>query len=915
VRSARGARSSLAESEPAPTSGPEASANVEPLRVGAQSDPAVECDAVVAETAALRKSVDDRDEWIHDAEAEHSRIMGSRLLRLRHTLVEPWSPRKPIHVARSVASLLFPRSVKRGARTVRETWRNPPPTASPTVLDERFDPDLYRALYWDVEESGSDPLEHYLAYGKSEGRVGWLDLTQDLTSLEPGRPTALVVFHDGSRTGAPILGFNLVRRLLGDRNVVALFYKPGPIMAACRAAGALVVGPEVVPGGRLPTTTSVFRHIVEWIDPQFAILNSVESRQIARALAELYVPTISLIHEFSAYTRPLGAVTHTAFWSGETVFSTDLTRDNARAMDPPLSGIDFPVIPQGRCDLPEADGVDPCRSQEEAALVERTLRPPSFPSDGIVILGIGTVQPRKGVDLFVECATRVRELAPDLPARFVWIGTFDPESDPQYAGLLADQISRADLAGSVAILNDVADLLPAYQTADMLMVSSRLDPLPNVAIDALSEGLPVLCFDRATGIADVLTQNGLGDACVASYLSPESMARKVIELAGSADLRRRVGSESARIAAATFDMNRYFSRLEGLLEQEKTRAAREHRDAETIAASGLLRFDFAYAPEPYPEPASNVVRRYVRAWSSRIYRRKPFPGFHPGIYLADHGVDQPGEDPLADYIRAGRPPGPWDFRVLTPTASPSAVAGNLRIGLHVHVHYPELLAGILERLTDNETDIDLLISATSEQSREAAISQLANYQGGAVDVRLVPNRGRDIGPLLTEFADTITAQYDVIGHVHTKKTADVADTAVGEGWYRFLLENLLGGQARMADEILSRMSAEPDVGMVFPDDPHVIGWTANRAGAEALSLRMQLGRLPENPVFPMGSMFWARVLALRPLFDLGLTWDDYPEEPLPYDGTILHAIERVLPMVATASGSTILLSNVPGVTR
>jgi hypothetical protein len=192
------------------------------------------------------------------------------------------------------------------------------------VLDERFDPDLYRAMYWDVEESGSDPLEHYLAYGKSEGRVGWLDLTQDLTSLEPGRPTALVVFHDGSRTGAPILGFNLVRRLLGDRNVVALFYKPGPIMAACRAAGALVVGPEVVPGGRLPTTTSVFRHIVEWIDPQFAILNSVESRQIARALAELYVPTISLIHEFSAYTRPLGAVTHTAFWSGETVFSTDL---------------------------------------------------------------------------------------------------------------------------------------------------------------------------------------------------------------------------------------------------------------------------------------------------------------------------------------------------------------------------------------------------------------------------------------------------------------------------------------------------------------------------------------------------------------------------------------------------------------
>jgi glycosyltransferase involved in cell wall biosynthesis len=905
----------LAESEPAPTSGPEASANVEPVRDGAQSDPATECNPLAAETAALRKSLDDRNEWIHDAEAEHARLMGSRLLRLRHTVFEPWSRRKPIDVARSVASLLLPRNVKRGARTVRTAWRNPPLTASPPMRDQRFDPDLYRAMYWDVEESGSDPWEHYAAFGKSEGRVGWLDLTRDLTVLKPGRRTALVVCHDGSWTGAPILGFNLVRRLLEDSNVVALFYKPGPMMAACRQAGAMVVGPEVVPSGSLPTSTSVFRRIVEVIDPQFAVVNSVESRHIARALAELYVPTITLIHEFSAYTRPRGAVTETAFWSGDTVFSTELTRDNARATDPPLSGIDFPVIPQGRCDLPEADGADPRRSRDEAALIERALRPPGFPFDGIVILGVGTVQPRKGIDLFLECATRVRELAPHLPVRFVWIGTFDPESDPQYAGLLADQIRRADLAGSVSIINDVANLLPAYHSADMLMVSSRLDPLPNVAIDALSEGLPVLCFDRATGIADILTRNGLGDACVASYLSPESMARKVIELAGSADLRKRIGVESARIAAATFDMDRYFARLQGLLERENTRAAREHRDADTIAASGLVRFDFVYVPEPYPEPAARVVRRYVRAWSSGIFRRKPFPGFHPGIYLADHGVDQPGEDPLADYIRAGRPPGSWDFRVLTPSASPSPAAASLRIGLHVHVHYPEQLAGILERLTDNETHVDLLISATSEQGREAALSQLANYQGGAVDVRLVPNRGRDIGPLLTEFADAITAQYDIIGHVHTKKTADVADTAVGEDWSRFLLENLLGGQARMADEILSRMSAEPDVGMVFPDDPNVIGWTANRAGAEALSLRLQLGCLPDDPVFPVGSMFWARVAALRPLFDLGLTWDDYPEEPVPYDGTILHAMERVLPMVAAASGYTVLLSNVPGVTR
>jgi hypothetical protein len=133
----------------------------------------------------------------------------------------------------------------------------------------------------------------------------------------------------------------------------------------------------------------------------------------------------------------------------------------------------------------------------------------------------------------------------------------------------------------------------------------------------------------------------------------------------------------------------------------------------------------------------------------------------------------------------------------------------------------------------------------------------------------VPNRGRDIAPLLTEFARTIVDNYDIVGHVHTKRTADLTDGRIGESWYRFLLENLVGGRAPMADEILSRMAAEPHVGMVFPDDPHIVGWTGNRAGARELTARLQLGSLPENPVFPVGSMFWARVPALRSLFGLG----------------------------------------------
>jgi lipopolysaccharide biosynthesis protein len=49
-------------------------------------------------------------------------------------------------------------------------------------------------------------------------------------------------------------------------------------------------------------------------------------------------------------------------------------------------------------------------------------------------------------------------------------------------------------------------------------------------------------------------------------------------------------------------------------------------------------------------------------------------------------------------------------------------------------------------------------------------------------------------------------------------------------------------------------------------------------------------------------MFWARPQALKPLMDLGIAWSDYPEEPVPMDGTLLHTLERMLTFSALHAG-------------
>ena len=52
----------------------------------------------------------------------------------------------------------------------------------------------------------------------------------------------------------------------------------------------------------------------------------------------------------------------------------------------------------------------------------------------------------------------------------------------------------------------------------------------------------------------------------------------------------------------------------------------------------------------------------------------------------------------------------------------------------------------------------------------------------------------------------------------------------------------------------------------------------------------------------IGNCFWAKYDALEPLFELYWSHEDFHEEPLPVDGTISHAVERVHGYIAASRG-------------
>ncbi|WP_282412737.1 glycosyltransferase [Pseudomonas sp. PS01299] len=791
------------------------------------------------------------------------------------------------------------------------------PTPVTDVSDEAdgYDWNFYLQQYPDVAAAGVDPRKHYFQFGRDEGRIAVLPKLDFIGSPEddfdPARETVLVVSHEASRTGAPILSLNLVRILSKRYNVVALLLGGGALVEAFRDAGAVVAGPCEMRHNPVATKLILDKLFIR-CQFKFALVNSIESRFVLSSLARHFIPSISLLHEFASYTRPRDAFRQALFWSTSSVFSANLTLQSALDEYPDLDEKIAHILPQGRCELPVAALDEKSRSIEEKRLLD-ALRPSGAHADTFVVIGAGSVQLRKGVDYFIDCASRVLRTNPSRNVRFVWIGKgFDPDIDIGYSVYLADQIRRAGIEQHITFLEDTSELDIVYQQADVLLMTSRLDPLPNVSIDALCEGLPVVCFESTTGIADILAEEQLADTCVAGYLDTADMAEKLLKLSSDSQLYQDVVSRSLEMAARRFNMEAYVEQLDQLAGTLIDKARKESEDIAEIARANLLRCDFVSLHDRLEQPQDEVIRGYVRAWACGVDQRKPFPGFHPGIYKEQHGLL--GVDPLADFIRKGRPEGPWLAPVITPEGKNTKVSPSVKVALHLFVSHPQLLAGTLGRLKQNKLLPDLFISVPGYDMRDEVSRQFSGYAGRLVEVLTLPDSPRDIATFLGTLGRKISPQYDFMGHLHVRMGEDVESGSKEQTGDSFHLENLLGGKSgAMTDRIISRMLEDSTISMVFADDPDASGWGSLRPIAQRWANNVELASLPEYLYFPTEAMFWARCERLAPLWDLGLQLPD--EAVLVEDDSALRAIERLLPLSIAGSNLRCAVTNIFGVTR
>ncbi|NLB65390.1 MAG: hypothetical protein GX803_02850 [Lentisphaerae bacterium] len=241
----------------------------------------------------------------------------------------------------------------------------------------------------------------------------------------------------------------------------------------------------------------------------------------------------------------------------------------------------------------------------------------------------------------------------------------------------------------------------------------------------------------------------------------------------------------------------------------------------------------------------------------------------------------------------------------TPAPSPQRKAL-----LVAHLFYPDLFAYSLSHLRHIPPKVDLLITTDTAAKQQELERMLAAEPARPGTVLHVESRGRDWGALLVGCKYQLEG-YDYLGFIHDKKSLQKEYVTVGASFRDMLWHNLLASPGYIRD-IIATFEANPWLGLLVPPPPlhgtyfksGLDRWTICFDETVRLAQKLDLRARPNKQHQPIavGSVFWCRTDALQPLFAVNWDYSDFPPEPLPNDGSLNHALERILPLVAQSQG-------------
>jgi glycosyltransferase involved in cell wall biosynthesis len=121
------------------------------------------------------------------------------------------------------------------------------------------------------------------------------------------------------------------------------------------------------------------------------------------------------------------------------------------------------------------------------------------------------------------------------------------------------------------ILTNRADVNRLYHACDVTVLTSQREGTPNVVLESMACGVPVV----ATDVADnALILNDTSGGTVVPFGDDESLADQVCRLLGDPAALRSAGAQARRTAVERYSLTRWASAIAALYEETWVRKTR-----------------------------------------------------------------------------------------------------------------------------------------------------------------------------------------------------------------------------------------------------------------------------------------------------------------------------------------------------
>lgn len=184
------------------------------------------------------------------------------------------------------------------------------------------------------------------------------------------------------------------------------------------------------------------------------------------------------------------------------------------------------------------NGVDPLLGNAAPANLVQEF---GIPIGSPVVLAVGRLHPQKGFLTLLEAFERATR---KFPAAHLLIAGEGPQRKQ-----LQDRIAQLGLAGRVHLSGYRRDVPALMRAADVLVVTSLWEGMPNVVLEAMAVGLPVVS-SAVEGIEELIEHEKQG--LVVTSQDAEGFAQAMERLLMDSPLRRRLAEAAQHVVHNKF---------------------------------------------------------------------------------------------------------------------------------------------------------------------------------------------------------------------------------------------------------------------------------------------------------------------------------------------------------------------------